>query len=73
MDDKIGIGDWLVLTGMLIMFIGLTPALFTIFIVGMYFPEWESVMANILTLWVLVSGVLVLAGSMIGLIKNSRV
>ena len=73
MDDKIGISDWLILTGMLIVFIGFIPALFTIFIVGMYFPEWESVMANILTLWVVVSGVLVLAGSMIGLIKDSKV
>lgn len=69
MDDRPGIGDWLIVIGMGIMFIGFIPALFTIFIVGMYYPEWEMVMANILFLWTLVSGVLVLAGSMTGLIK----
>lgn len=73
MEDRLGISDWLILTGMLIVFIGFIPALFTIFIVGMYFPEWETVMANILFLWTLVSGVLVLAGSMIGMIKNTKV
>ena len=73
MDDKIGISDWLILTGMLIVFIGFIPALFTIFIVGMYFPEWELVMASMLVLWLLVSGGLVLAGSMIGMIKNTKV